>query len=123
MQRTFLKAKIHRATITAADLNYVGSLGIDTDLMRAAGIEPYEQLHVVNVSNGERLVTYAIPASAGQLTLNGAAARRGAPGDVVIVMTFAELDPAEIPTHEPTVILVDSKNRAMGRDHSVTARI
>ena len=112
MQRTFLLAKIHNCTLTGANLNYVGSISIDRTLLDAAGILPYEQVQVVNVNNGERLITYAIaaPPNSGKIELNGAAARLGAIGDRVIIMTYTQLTPAEIETFCPTVVLVDSKN-------------
>jgi len=113
MQRTFLLAKIHNCTLTAANLNYVGSISIDETLLTAAGILPYEQVQVVNVANGERLITYAIVASAGSgaIELNGAAARLGMPGDHIIIMTYAQFDPEELQTHSPRVVLVDKQNR------------
>jgi aspartate 1-decarboxylase len=92
------KSKIHRATLTGADLNYVGSLTVDRDLMDAADMLPYEQVHVVNVNNGARLTTYVIEGErgTGTMQLNGAAARLGAPGDIVIVITYAEYDDTEV---------------------------
>lgn len=113
MQRTLLLAKIHSCTLTAAKLDYVGSISIDEVLLDAAGILPYEQVQVVNVANGERLITYAIPAPAnsGAVELNGAAARLGMKGDRLIIMTYAELNAEEVKTHCPTVVLVDERNR------------
>lgn len=113
MQRTLLLAKIHSCTLTAAKLDYVGSISIDEVLLDAAGILPYEQVQVVNVANGERLITYAIPAPAnsGAVELNGAAARLGMRGDRLIIMTYAQLDAEEVKTHCPTVVLVDERNR------------
>lgn len=112
MQRTLLLAKIHSCTLTAANLNYVGSISIDHALLNAAGILPYEQVQVVNVANGERLITYAIAAGAnGAIELNGAAARLGMPGDRLIIMTYAQFTPEELKTYCPTVVLVDEKNR------------
>lgn len=115
MQRTLLAAKIHNCTLTAANLNYVGSISIDATLLSAAGILPYEQVQVVNVSNGERLITYAIPAPAhsGAVELNGAAARLGMAGDRLIIMTYALFAPDELSAYHPTVVLVDSQNRAI----------
>jgi len=107
------KSKIHRATLTGADLHYVGSLTVDRDLMDAADMLPYEQVHVVNVNNGNRLVTYIIEGERGSGTvqLNGAAARLGAPGDIVIVMTYAEYEDAELKRgFEPQVVFVDDEN-------------
>jgi len=113
MQRTLLLAKIHSCTLTAANLNYVGSISIDQSLLDNAGILPYEQVQVVNVSNGERLITYAIaaPANSRAIELNGAAARLGMPGDRLIIMTYAQFTPEELKTYCPTVVLVDEQNR------------
>ena len=114
MRRTMCKSKIHRATLTGADLHYVGSLTVDRDLMDAADMMPYEQVHVVNVNNGNRLVTYIIEGERGSGTvqLNGAAARLGAPGDVVIVITYAEYDDADLRSgFEPRVVFVNDENR------------
>lgn len=113
MQRTLLLAKIHSCTLTAANLNYVGSISIDQSLLNAAGILPYEQVQVVNVSNGERLITYAIaaPPNSRAIELNGAAARLGMPGDRLIIMTYAQFTPAELITYCPSVVLVDEKNQ------------
>ncbi len=113
MQRSLLKSKIHRVRITDANLNYEGSLTIDVDLMRAADILPYEQIKVYNINNGARFDTYAIegPAGGGDICLNGAAARMGAPGDLIIIATYANYDEAEIAGHKPSVVLVDSNNK------------
>ncbi|MBE9189693.1 aspartate 1-decarboxylase [Gloeocapsopsis crepidinum LEGE 06123] len=115
MQRTLLLAKIHSCTLTAANLNYVGSVSIDQILLDAAGILPYEQVQVVNVANGERLITYAIaaPANSGAIELNGAAARLGMPGDRLIIMTYAQFTPEELKTYCPTVLLVTENNRLL----------
>ncbi len=112
MHRTFLLSKIHQCVLTAANLNYVGSISVDEILLNAAGILPYEQVQVVNVSNGERLVTYAIsaPAGCGEIQLNGAAARLGVPGDRLIIMTYAQLTVEELKAFSPTVVLVDEQN-------------
>ncbi|MBW4492557.1 MAG: aspartate 1-decarboxylase [Oscillatoria princeps RMCB-10] len=113
MHRTLLLAKIHHCRLTAANLDYMGSISIDKSLLDAAGILPYEQVQVVNVANGERLITYAIcaPAGSGAIELNGAAARLGMKGDVVIVMAYAQFTPEELKTHSPRVVLVDERNR------------
>lgn len=113
MQRVILRAKIHRATVTAADLHYVGSLTLDEDLMEAADLVEHEQVHVVSVTTGARLVTYVIPGKRGSGTvcLNGAAARLGAPGDVVIVIAYAQVDEAEVRDHVARVVHVDADNR------------
>lgn len=115
MQRTLLLAKIHNCTLTDANLNYVGSISIDKKLMEAAGILPYEQVQVVNKSNGERLITYAIeaPGESGAIELNGAAARLGAPGDRLIIMTYGQFTPEEVTTYSPKVVLVDDQNRLL----------
>jgi aspartate 1-decarboxylase len=108
-----VKAKIHRATVTQAELNYVGSLTIDSDLMELCDILPHEQVHVLNVTNGHRMVTYAITGEPGSgvMCLNGAAARHGQPGDIIIVMTYAHCDDAEARALVPKVVIVDGKNR------------
>ena len=112
--RQFLRSKIHRATITRTDLHYEGSLTLDRDLMDAASIVENEVIHVVNVNNGERLTTYAIEGQRGSgvVGLNGAAARLGMPGDLVIIMTFryADVDDGEA-APSPVVIAVDEENR------------
>lgn len=115
MQRTLLLAKIHNCTLTDANLNYVGSISIDQTLMEAAGILPYEQVQVVNKSNGERLITYAIeaPGKSGAIELNGAAARLGVPGDRLIIMTYGQFTPEEVTTYSPRVVLVDEQNRLL----------
>jgi aspartate 1-decarboxylase len=114
MRRILCKSKIHRATLTGAELNYEGSLTVDRDLMDAADMKPYERVQVVNVNNGARLETYLIPGDAGSGTvqLNGAGARLGAPGDIVILMTYAEFDDDELTDgFAPTVVFVDAQNR------------
>lgn len=111
--RIMLRAKLHRLTLTGADPDYEGSIAIDRDLLDAAGIIPFEQVHVWNVSNGERLETYAIeaPRGSGEAALNGAAALRGTPGDIIIVATFGAMDEDEARRHVPVVVHVDSRNR------------
>ncbi|MFZ0945122.1 MAG: aspartate 1-decarboxylase [Syntrophobacteraceae bacterium] len=113
MQRTLLKSKIHRVRVTDANLNYEGSLEIDSDLMEAADIMLYEQIKIYNINNGARFDTYAIagPAGNGDICLNGAAARMGAPGDLIIIATYANYNEAEAAEHKPIVVLVDSQNR------------
>jgi aspartate 1-decarboxylase len=113
--RTLLNAKIHRATVTGADVHYIGSISIDRALMDAAGILPHERVQVVDVDNGARLETYAIPAPAGsgQIQLNGAAARLVALGDRVIIMSYVQVDDLEAREHQPTVIMVDGQNRVL----------
>ena len=113
MHRTMCKSKIHRATVTGADLNYVGSITIDPLLMEAADLLEYEQVHVVNVNNGARFETYVIPGvpGAGEICLNGAAARLAHPGDKVIVISYAQYDEKEMERYRPVFIFVDEKNR------------
>jgi aspartate 1-decarboxylase len=108
-----MKSKIHRARVTAADLHYVGSITIDEDLMAAADLLPNEKVQVVDINNGARLETYVIPGApgSGDLCLNGAAARLVQPGDLVIVVSYADLDDAEARVFEPTVVMVDEHNR------------
>jgi len=110
---TLCKSKIHRATVTQAELYYEGSLTVDTDLLKASEILPYEKVQVVNVNNGERFETYIIPGKvrSGIICLNGPAARLGSVGDEVIIISYAEFDQAEAEKHEPTVVLVDRENK------------
>lgn len=118
MRRTFFQSKIHRATVTHADLDYEGSVSIDEDLMDAAGIWEYEAVHIWNITRGTRLQTYAIRGERGSgvICINGAAAHLNKPGDLVILATFAELEEAEARAHEPKVVLVDRKNRIVEKD-------
>lgn len=118
MRRTFFKAKIHRATVTHADLDYEGSVSIDEDLLDASGILEYEAVHVWNITSGSRLQTYAIKGQRGSgvICINGAAAHLNRPGDLVILATFAELEEAEVRGFKPTVVLVDAKNRLVAKD-------
>lgn len=113
MIRTVCKSKIHGATVTEANLNYVGSCTIDRDLLEAANIIPYEWLHVVNVSTGSRFQTYAIEGERGSgiIALNGAAARLGFPGDKVIIMCSASVTEEELQTFKPHLVFVDGENR------------
>lgn len=107
------KGKIHRVTITQADLHYEGSLTVDSDLLKAADILPYEKVAVVNITNGERLETYVIPGEPGSgvICLNGAAARRGSPGDLAIIISYAMVSDEEVKTWQPTVVHVDKQNK------------
>jgi len=113
MQLTLLKAKIHRATVTQADLHYEGSISIDTDLLEASGILVHEKVDVLNINNGERFTTYTIPAKAGSgaIQVNGAAARKVQVGDHVIIIAYASFSADEAKKYQPTVILIDDKNR------------
>jgi aspartate 1-decarboxylase len=118
--RVMLRSKIHRATVTQADLHYVGSLTLDHDLIEAAGLLPGEQVDVVDINNGTRLTTYVIEGSAGSgvVGINGAAARLIAPGDLVIVIAYAVLGEQEAHTEQPRVVFVDEHNRqvSLGAD-------
>ena len=112
MLREILKSKIHRATITDANLNYNGSITIDPVLLKLADIQEFEKVHIVNVNNGQRFETYAIlgKPESGEICVNGAAARLVHIGDVIIIMTFAFMDPKELITHYPKIVKVDGKN-------------
>ncbi|HEX3152591.1 MAG TPA: aspartate 1-decarboxylase [Gemmataceae bacterium] len=118
MQRLMFKAKIHRATVTAANQDYEGSLSVDADLLEAADILPHEQIHVWDVTNGARLVTYALPAprGSGEVCVNGAGAHLIKPGDLVIVATYTMMSSRKARKHRPTVVLVDSKNQIREAD-------
>ncbi len=119
MLLTMLHSKIHRATVTQAELHYVGSLTIDRDLMDAAGLRPGQQVDVVDVDNGHRLTTYAIEGERGSgiLCINGAAARLISPGDLVIVIAYAAMTPEEADAFEPQVVFVDTHNRIVDVGH------
>ena len=113
MMRQMLLGKIHRAVVTAADVNYVGSITVDSELLEAAGILPYERVQVVDVENGARLETYTIPGAPGkgEIQLNGAAARLVAVGDHVIIMNYGWLSSEEITSNRPKVVLIGEDNR------------
>lgn len=113
MQLTLMKAKIHRATVTEADLQYEGSISIDENLLLASGILPYEKVDVLNINNGQRFTTYAIPSlsGSGQIKVNGAAARIVHKGDLVIIISYAEMDEKEAKSYKPKVVLVNEKNQ------------
>ncbi|MGB3759262.1 MAG: aspartate 1-decarboxylase [Rivularia sp. (in: cyanobacteria)] len=119
MHRTLLFAKIHNCILTEVNPNYVGSITIDQMLLEKAGILPYEQVQVVNVTNGERFVTYTIPAVAnsGAIELNGAAARLGIKGDRLIIMSYGQFTSEEIKSFSPTVVIVDDKNKLLEVRH------
>jgi aspartate 1-decarboxylase len=112
------KSKIHRATVTGADLNYVGSITVDPVLMEAADLLAYEQVHVVNINNGARFETYVIPGTrdAGEICVNGAAARLVHAGDKVIIISYGHYDEGELANYRPQFIFVDDENR-ISRDH------
>lgn len=112
MRRTLLKSKIHRATVTDADLNYEGSISIDPVLMEQADLMPFEKVEIYNCNNGNRFATYVITGKAGEICLNGAAARLVHRGDLVIIASYADYEEAECAEHEPRLIFVDERNRA-----------
>lgn len=113
MYRIMLKSKIHRAVVTEANLNYMGSITVDATLLEAANILPHEKVQVVNNNNGARLETYVIPgpAGSGTICLNGAAARLVQPGDVVIIISYAGVPEEKAASHQPTVVFVDAENK------------
>jgi len=113
MQRTMLKSKLHRVSATHAELHYEGSCAIDEDLLDAANIREYEQIDIWNVNNGERFTTYAIRAERGSgvISVNGSAARRAAPGDILIIASFAVYNEVELAKYAPLLIYVDTQNR------------
>lgn len=115
MLLTLLKGKIHRATVTQCDLHYEGSISVDSTLLERAGILPHEQVDVLNINNGNRFTTYAIPAPAGSGTIgiNGAAARLAQKDDLVIIIAYARMEEAEAKSWQPRVLLVDGANRPL----------
>ena len=123
MRRTLFKSKIHRATVTHADLDYEGSVSIDQDLLDAAGILEYEAVHVWNITRGTRLQTYAINGERGSgiICINGAAAHLNRPGDLVILATFAEVEEVEARAWKPQVVLVDRHNKIVQKDATEVA--
>lgn len=121
MNRRMMKSKIHRARVTDANLHYVGSITLDTRLMESADIKEWEQVHVVDIDNGARFETYAIPGGVGDVCLNGAAARLVHPGDRVIVITYADYADDELDAYEPRVVHVDASNRPV--DESAAAEL
>lgn len=124
MQRTMLKSKLHRVTVTQAELHYEGSCAIDDDLLDAADIKEYQQIEIWNVNNGNRFTTYAIRAErgSGTISVNGAAARQAAPGDLLIIATFASYNEIELQKFEPDLVYVDARNRIMNRKHCIPAQ-
>lgn len=121
MQSTMLKAKLHRATVTHAELEYEGSCAIDGTLLDTAGIREYEQIHIYNITNGERFVTYAIRAENGSgiISVNGAAAHKANPGDLVIICAYAGLSQEELATFKPKLVYVDADNRITHTRHTI----
>ena len=122
MRRRMMKSKIHRATVTEADLNYIGSISLDPALMAAADILEHEQVAVLDIDNGARFETYAIVGQPGQVCLNGAAARLVHPGDKVIIITYADYEDAELETYAPTVVHVDQWNHEVPADAVLDGR-
>ena len=121
MQTTLLKAKLHRARVTHSELEYEGSCAIDGDLLDKAGIREYEQIHIYNVNNGARFITYAIRAEEGSgiVSINGAAARHAAVNDIVIICAYAILDQSELFGYQPNLIYVDAQNKIVRTGHSI----
>jgi aspartate 1-decarboxylase len=121
MQRTLLKSKIHRATVTGSDLHYVGSITVDPDLLEAADILPHEQVHVVDVDNGSRFETYTLVGERGSgvIQVNGAAARLVHSGDTIIVISYADYSPEDLADYEPVVVHVDRSNAIVRVDDAV----
>ncbi len=119
MKRTLLKSKIHRATVTDANLLYQGSVTIDPILMEAADLLEFERVEIYNCTNGERFATYAIPGrpGSGEIVINGAAAHKAGTGDVVILATYADYEDADCRSHQPSLVFVDGKNRIVAQSH------
>ena len=121
MFRTLLKSKIHRAAVTHCELHYEGSCGIDEDLLDAANLCENEQIHVWNINNGERFITYAIKGErgSGMISVNGSAARRASVGDLIIIAAFAQVHEDQVAAHEPQLVFVDANNRQVELRHAV----
>ncbi len=124
MQRSMLKSKLHRVTVTQAELHYEGSCAIDDDLLDAADIKEYQQIEIYNVTNGERFSTYAIRAErgSGTISVNGAAARKAAPGDLLIIASYVAMTELELAKHEPDLVYVDAKNRITHHSRRIPAQ-
>ncbi len=126
MFRTLLKSKIHRVTVTQCELHYEGSCAIDENLLDAANLVENEQIHIWNINNGERFVTYAIKGERGSgiISVNGSAARRASVGDLIIIAAFAQVHDDQVGAHKPQLVFVDAQNRQTGlRDHVPTQRL
>jgi aspartate 1-decarboxylase len=125
MQVTLLKSKLHHATVTHAELEYEGSCAIDSRLLEAANIREYEQIHIYNIDNGERFITYAIRATdrSGIISVNGAAAHRAAPGDRVIICSYAVLSQQEAAAFKPTLVYLDRHNTIKDTRHSIPVQV
>ena len=121
MHVTMLKAKLHQARVTHSELMYEGSCAIDSDLLDLAGIREYEQIHIYNVNNGERFITYAIRAESGSgvISVNGAAARLASPGDMVIICAYVSLPQEALESFQPNLIYLDDQNRVTRTGHSI----
>ncbi len=122
MRLSLLKCKIHRATVTDANLNYEGSISIDPALCEAAGLLPFERVEIYNCSNGERFATYVIHGQKGEICLNGAAARLVHRGDLVIIAAYAEFEPAEAALHKPNLVMVNEKNQIKQLHHEIAPK-
>jgi aspartate 1-decarboxylase len=125
MDITLLKSKLHHARVTHSELEYEGSCAIDGALLRAAKIREYEQIHIYNLANGERFVTYAIRADEGSgvVSINGAAAHKAAPGDRIIICTYAAMDETEAAAFKPTLVYLDSDNRIVGQRNAIPVQV
>jgi aspartate 1-decarboxylase len=125
MQRTMLKSKIHRVTVTQSELHYEGSCAIDETLLDASDIREYQQIDIYNVSNGERFTTYAIRATrnSGTISVNGAAARKAAPGDILIIASYAMYNEVELQRYHPELVYVDERNRIMAKRDNIPVQI
>jgi len=125
MIRTVLNAKLHRVTTTHAELDYEGSCAIDGELLDHAGIGEYEQIHIYNINNGERFVTYAIRAEekTGIISVNGAAAHKARPGDLLIICTYSQIQSEEVASHHPTLVYVDSANCVVSKRNVIAKQM
>ena len=125
MLRTMLQSKLHRVTVTHSELHYEGSCAIDQDLLDAADIHEYQAIDIYNVNNGERFSTYAISAERGSgiISVNGAAARKAAPGDLLIIACFAQYNELELQKYEPKLVYVDSLNRMQGQRNHIPVQL
>ena len=124
MQRTMLKSKLHRVHVTHSELDYEGSCAIDENLLEAANISEYEQIHLYNVTNGERFSTYAILAKRGSgiISVNGAAAHKAAPGDIIIIASYANYNEIELQKYSPQLVYVDEKNYILSQRNAIPAQ-
>ena len=125
MQLTLLKCKLHRATVTHSELEYEGSCAIAQDLLDAAGILPYEQIEIYNVTNGERFTTYAIEAEphTGTISVNGAAAHKANPGDIVIICAYARMDESEVKTFKPSLVYLGENNEIKRLGNNIAVQV